>query len=55
MAWIASRARKAEIMDKERISEKKVATWIDQGTEEIMNAPAVWRKKTDSENVSTSS
>jgi len=36
MAWIASRARKAEMMDKERmISEKKVATWIDQGTGEI--------------------
>jgi len=43
MAWIASRARKAEIMDKERMiaekkvdfRKKKVATWIDQGTGEI--------------------
>jgi len=59
MAWIASRAKKAEIMDKERmISEKKWQLGSTKGLEKFFNkksAPAVSRKKTDSENGSASS
>lgn len=33
MAWIASRARKAEMMEKERMISEKMAIWIDQKLE----------------------